>query len=71
MSEAEERRCIIDLVLWADENQVSTIWSFVSHYMKGEIIGVHAEPDFIIAHADYLKAKRRKAKTASTTLPAN
>ena len=62
MSEAEKRRCTIDLILWVDENQVSIIWSFVSHYLKDEIIGIHADPDFIIDHADFLKAKRRKAK---------
>ena len=62
MNEAEKRRCIIDLVLWADADKVSRIWEFVSHYLKDEKVGIDAEPEYIIAHADYLKAKRRKAK---------
>ena len=62
MNEAEKRRCIIDLVLWADADKVSSIWAFVSHYLKDEMVGIHAEPEYIIAHADYLKAKRRKDK---------
>lgn len=62
MNEAEMRRCIIDLVLWADENKVRNIWGFVSNYLKDEMVGIHAEPEYIIAYADFLKAQRRKAK---------
>ena len=45
MNEAEKRRCIIDLVLWADADKVSSIWAFVSHYLKDEMVGIHAEPE--------------------------
>lgn len=62
MSEAEMRRCIIDLVLWADEKKVRNIWGFVSNYLKDERVGIHAEPECIIAHADFLKGKKKQER---------
>lgn len=64
MSEDKMRRCTIDLILWADPAQVRTIWAFVSSYMSGEKVGIHADDDYIIAHAEFLKSERRKAAKA-------
>ena len=62
MNEAEIRRRTIDLILWADPEKVRIIWAFVSHYLGDEKVGIHADDDYLIAHADYLKSKRRKAR---------
>ena len=64
MSENEMRRCTIDMILWADPAQVEPIWGFVSHYMADEKVGIHADDDYIIAHAEFLKSERRKAAKA-------
>lgn len=68
MNEAEILRRTIDLILWADPEKVRTIWLFVSNYLKDEKVGIHVDDDYLIAHADYLKAKRRKAKKNATKM---
>lgn len=59
MSEQDMRRDIIDLVLWTSPEKVQTIWSFVSCYLQGEKVGVHADADYLIAHGEFLKAKEK------------
>ena len=41
---------------------INNLWGFVSSYLKDERIGIHADSDYIIAHTDFLKAQRRKAR---------
>ena len=60
MNEQEMRRSIIDLVLWASPEKLSAIWSFVSSYLHGEIVGVHADADYLIDHGKFLKAMEAK-----------
>lgn len=62
MSEADMRRCTIDLILWTSPDRLKCIWTFISKYLNDEMIGVHIDDDYLIAHADYLKWKRRKAE---------
>lgn len=68
MSEAEMRRCLIDLILWTSPDRMKCIWSFVSSYLSDEKVGIHADEDYLIAYTDYLNEKRRKAgKKEKTT----
>ena len=61
MNEQEMRRGTIDLVLWASPEKLSVIWSFVSSYLRGETVGVHADADYLIEHGKFLKVMEAKS----------
>ena len=62
MSEAEMRRCTIDLILWTNPDKLKCIWAFVSRYLSDETVGIHADDAYLVGHADFLKNKSCKAE---------
>lgn len=60
MTEHDMRRAVLDLVLWAEPDKLQTIWSFVRSYLRGEIVGVRADADYLIEHGKFLQAERRR-----------
>ena len=55
---------MLDLILWAEPDKLRTIWIFVSGYLKGEKVGIHADADYLVEHGKFLQAEhcRKKAQ---------
>ena len=60
LNSCQNPRAVLDLILWAKPDKLQTIWSFVRSYLSDEIIGIHADADYLIEHGKFLQAERRR-----------